>query len=97
MPFQRERSSDRGWIATELALPERVADHRARRSATRPVVFLRERPADKRWYTQDTEKLSIDEQTFRQGALDSSSEFIDKPFRPETLALKVRSVLDKGR
>ncbi len=56
-------------ISGKLALPERVADHCGRRSATRLIVFLRECSANHGRHVQDVEEISADQQTLRVSRL----------------------------
>src|SRR5581483_1028112 len=59
MSLQRQLAPDRVGVAPELPLPERVADHRARRAAASlHVVGRGEHAAHKRRHTQHLEEFA---------------------------------------
>jgi hypothetical protein len=60
MSVQRDFLADRGCVAAELALPERVADHDAGRSAAAAIVVDGELRAQNRGHTDHVEEIAAD-------------------------------------
>src|SRR5207302_4503313 len=55
-----------GGVSAEFALPERVADHRAGRSAAGLIVLRREGSTNRRRNSEDLEEIAADEQAFSE-------------------------------
>jgi hypothetical protein len=62
---QRQLLPDRLRVSGELALPERIADHRSRRTASPPVIFIGNHAAHQRLDSQCLEKVAAHPQALR--------------------------------
>src|SRR6476646_9940405 len=69
-------ASDDGVLASILALPKRITDHRARYSATGPVVVRREQAASNRDYSEHGKHFPAHPQGLSQSLLISPSDGI---------------------
>src|SRR5438128_9695903 len=87
MPFDGHLLADRGRVARELALPERVADDDARRSAPTAIILAREHAPGERRHTEDIEVIAADPHTARVASLASARD-VECPAPPRENARK---------
>ena len=62
--YEREAAAQDAGVASELALPESIAEHCRRTAATLTIIIRAERPTQQWIYSENTEKLTADVKAF---------------------------------